>query len=342
MAEAKFRRYIEAIRRYAHSLRDGTSALDASDEITGALYGLELIYEGMLSSLEAAESVQEELFLQNQQLADQHQRARELFQALPMAYLVTNANGLILEANQAISDLLKVPQSRLLGKPLALFVADSERKLFYTILNRLEHGENQQRWHIRLAPRDGQAPFVAELRLNVMRNQTGVIENLWIGVSNLSQPLPETLSLTRAQPESAAPAVPIPSLPQSLDGLQVLFVDDEADAREFVTAVLEAKGIKVTAIDSAAAALEAIAQNRPDVLVSDIRMAEQDGYELIRRVRELEAEQGWHVPAAALTAYLDESREKTLAAGFEAHLHKLAQPDDLVALVSRLSGRAVR
>jgi len=56
-------------------------------------------------------------------------------------------------------------------------------------------------------------------------------------------------------------------------------------------------------------------------------------------VRELEAQQGGHVPAAALTSYLDESREKALTAGFEAHLHKLVQPSELVKLVSQLSGR---
>ena len=68
-------------------------------------------------------------------------------------------------------------------------------------------------------------------------------------------------------------------------------------------------------------------------------MPNEDGYSLIRQVRELEAQQGWHLPAAALTAYLLEDRDKALAAGFEAHLHKLAQPIELVELVAQLAGR---
>lgn len=119
----------------------------------------------------------------------------------------------------------------------------------------------------------------------------------------------------------------------------MLIVDDEADVRDFITAALELHGVRVTAVATAAAALERLEQFRPDVLVSDIRMPDEDGYSLIRKVRELEARWGGHIPAAALTAYLNEDRDKALAAGFEAHLHKLAQPIELVELVAQLANR---
>jgi CheY-like chemotaxis protein len=78
------------------------------------------------------------------------------------------------------------------------------------------------------------------------------------------------------------------------------------------------------------------------VLVSDIRMPGEDGYRLIERIRALEAKRGGHLPAAAITAYLDEDREKALSAGFEGHLHKLAQPIELVQMVAQLAGRTSR
>jgi CheY-like chemotaxis protein len=93
----------------------------------------------------------------------------------------------------------------------------------------------------------------------------------------------------------------------------------------------------VWTVASAAEALEVLERFHPNVLISDIRMPDEDGYSLIRKVRELEAKTGWHIPAAALTAYLEEDRSKAVAAGFEAHLHKLAQPTELVKMVTRLA-----
>ncbi|WP_392436041.1 response regulator [Chlorogloeopsis fritschii PCC 9212] len=121
--------------------------------------------------------------------------------------------------------------------------------------------------------------------------------------------------------------------------MQVLFVDDEADAREFITTVLEQHGILVTAVNSVAEALEVLERSRPDVIISDIRMPDEDGYALIRKVKALEAEKGWQIPTAALTAYLAEDRAKAIKAGFQSHLHKLAEPTELVAMVAQLAGR---
>ena len=138
--------------------------------------------------------------------------------------------------------------------------------------------------------------------------------------------------------DGAAPLV------ASLTGVRVLLVDDEADARELLTAVLERAGAEVCAAASVAQALEVFAvtsQWRPDVLVSDIGMPGEDGYSLIRKVRALEPERAGEVPAAALTAYARaEDRLRALSAGYQMHVAKPVEPDELVLVVARLAGRA--
>lgn len=126
---------------------------------------------------------------------------------------------------------------------------------------------------------------------------------------------------------------------ESLDGLRVLVVDDEADIREFITVVLESHGMSVKAVASAAAALEVLKEFRPDVLVCDIRMPGGSGYDLIRQIRDLEAKEGGHLPATAITAYQDEDWEESRKAGFEAHLHKFAQPIEWVETITKLAGQ---
>jgi hypothetical protein len=122
-----------------------------------------------------------------------------------------------------------------------------------------------------------------------------------------------------------------------LQGKQVLIVDDEVDTRDYYVAVLEECGASVTAVASAREALKAIAQQRPDILISDIGMPFEDGYALIRQVRALESEQGEHLPAVALTAYAREAdRQQAIAAGFERHLAKPVEPNELVAVVTYL------
>ncbi|MBV9468526.1 MAG: response regulator [Abitibacteriaceae bacterium] len=97
-------------------------------------------------------------------------------------------------------------------------------------------------------------------------------------------------------------AVPFAS-PTELEGLHVLVVDDEADARTLVTRVLQRCGATVTAVDSAGAALQVLQEQRPHVLLSDVGMPGEDGYSLIKKVRALPAAQGGKTPAAALTAH---------------------------------------
>ena len=127
---------------------------------------------------------------------------------------------------------------------------------------------------------------------------------------------------------------------QSLAGVRVLAVDDEADSRGLLRVVLEAAGATVTTAGSAAEALGLIETNPPDVLVADIGMPEMDGFELIRHVRTLPNPVAAHVPAAALTAFArSEDRTKALQVGFEMHLAKPVDPGELVASVATLVRR---
>jgi CheY-like chemotaxis protein len=123
-----------------------------------------------------------------------------------------------------------------------------------------------------------------------------------------------------------------------LSGLRVLVVDDDADARELLgAALIEAGGI-VRLAESAAAAIEALRQFHPHVLISDIGMPQEDGYSLMERVRRLGAAEGGTIPTVALTAYTRaEDRTKALAAGFATHMAKPINPDDLIAAVANLA-----
>jgi PAS domain S-box-containing protein len=126
----------------------------------------------------------------------------------------------------------------------------------------------------------------------------------------------------------------------SLDGLRVLVVDDEQDARDLLRVVLENCGSQVTTAASAAEALDAIEALRPDVLISDLGMPGEDGYSLIAKVRALPAERGGRTPAAALTAYARvEDRLRVLRSGFQIHLPKPVEPVELVTVVASLAGR---
>jgi PAS domain S-box-containing protein len=128
--------------------------------------------------------------------------------------------------------------------------------------------------------------------------------------------------------------------PPSLQGLRVLAVDDEADTREMIRAVLEHCKMEVFTAASAAEALEAIGRSRPDVLLSDLGMPGEDGYALIAKVRALPAARGGQIPAAALTAYVrGEDRVKVLSSGFQLHVSKPLEPNELVAVVANLAGR---
>ena len=129
--------------------------------------------------------------------------------------------------------------------------------------------------------------------------------------------------------------------PPALRGLRVLVVDDEADTRDMLRAVLEHCSAEVITAESASEALDVIAHSPPDVLISDVGMPEEDGYALIERVRALPAERGGRIPAAALTAYVRaEDRVKVLRSGFQLHIPKPVEPAELVTVVAHLAERS--
>jgi CheY-like chemotaxis protein len=123
-----------------------------------------------------------------------------------------------------------------------------------------------------------------------------------------------------------------------LGGLRVLVVEDDPDARELVIAILEDAGAVVDSAESAAAGFDAVRKFRPELLVSDIGMPDEDGYSLIRRVRALGAAGGGNIPSIALTAYTRaEDRAKALGAGFTLHMAKPIRPTDLVTAIQTLT-----
>ena len=126
----------------------------------------------------------------------------------------------------------------------------------------------------------------------------------------------------------------------SLEGVRVLTVDDEADARKLVAEVLGRCGAEVRAASSAGEAFVLLQAWRPHVLLSDIGMPGADGYVLISRVRALPAELGGGTPAAALTAYAGaEDHARVLSSGYQRHVAKPVEPAELAAVVASLAGR---
>ena len=121
-----------------------------------------------------------------------------------------------------------------------------------------------------------------------------------------------------------------------LEGIKVVAVDDNPDARELLKVILERSKAQTAVVSSGQAALEAIKDLHPDVLICDLAMPEMDGYEVLENVRRLEPEFG-HLPVIAFTAAArDEDRAATRLAGFQAHLAKPIEPDELVKTVLQL------
>jgi CheY-like chemotaxis protein len=122
-----------------------------------------------------------------------------------------------------------------------------------------------------------------------------------------------------------------------LDGIKVLIVDDEPDARELVRRVLAQCGAEVVAAGSAAEGIEQLRSFKPHVLVSDIGMPGTDGYQFMRSVRGLPVEEGGKTPAIALTAFArSEDRMQAMMAGYQVHVAKPIEPQELVVTVNML------
>jgi signal transduction histidine kinase len=167
------------------------------------------------------------------------------------------------------------------------------------------------------------ATFIVQLPLMVVRRE----------------PEANARPLQRRHPTAGGNALSF-DCPPSLKGLRVLVVDDEPDTRRLLRTVLEQCGSEVTTAGSAAEAFAAFTESKPDVLISDIGMPEEDGYELIGKLRATEVGHDARIPAIALTAYARvEDRIRALNAGFQVHVPKPIEPVELIAVVASLSGR---
>jgi CheY-like chemotaxis protein len=133
------------------------------------------------------------------------------------------------------------------------------------------------------------------------------------------------------------------ALSRALAGVRILLVDDEQDSREFLAILLGQHGAEVVAAGSAQEAFAAFEAISPDVVVSDIAMANEDGYQLVRRIRALPLARGGQVPAIALTAYARlEDERRSLSEGFQAHFTKPVDVTRIVQAVGALHHKATQ
>jgi CheY-like chemotaxis protein/anti-sigma regulatory factor (Ser/Thr protein kinase) len=153
---------------------------------------------------------------------------------------------------------------------------------------------------------------------------------------------PNALISSQANSSDIETSAPV-DCADNLAGLKVLVVDNEADACELLSSLLTRCGAEVTAARSAREAFRLLKQVHPDVMVSDIGMPLEDGYELMRKVRALSEENGGKVPAVALTAYArPEDRMRALRAGYQMHVSKPIELTELVAIVASLGNRITK
>jgi signal transduction histidine kinase/CheY-like chemotaxis protein len=170
------------------------------------------------------------------------------------------------------------------------------------------------------SPGDGQgATFIVNLPLRAIRDREASAREAGFS-SRSSTPRPPEVSLA---------------------DILVLVVDDETDARELVKSLLADAAAEVLVAKSAEEALAVVRSRRPDVIVSDIGMPGRDGYQLIRDVRALTAAEGGRTPAIALTAFArSEDRTRAMLAGYQVHISKPIEPQELVASIKSLAGNS--
>jgi CheY-like chemotaxis protein len=148
--------------------------------------------------------------------------------------------------------------------------------------------------------------------------------------------MPPQVEPRAAVPKSTGANGEVPSLA----GLGLLIVDDELDARELLSTMLERCGANVKAAASVREALEYLETWKPDVLIADIGMPVEDGYDLIKKVRARAKEKGGQIPALALTAYArTQDRVRALSSGYQVHLAKPVDREELAAVIARLAER---
>jgi CheY-like chemotaxis protein len=126
-----------------------------------------------------------------------------------------------------------------------------------------------------------------------------------------------------------------------LEGLNLLVVEDEPDARELISTIFRVHKAEVRGVASPEEAMNLLGEWTPDVLVSDIEMPGEDGYSLIRKIRASEANRGTRMPAVALTAHARvDDRMRALSAGYDAHVAKPVEPAELVMVIASLARRS--
>ncbi len=180
---------------------------------------------------------------------------------------------------------------------------------------------------------------LVELHGGTVRAESGGADKgatFLVELPRAAAPADETGPVAVWRPALGTP--PEAPLAPDLDGVRVLVVDDEPDAREVIGRILGDCRAEVLAVSSAAEALSALPGFKPHVLVSDIGMPEQDGYALIQEVRQLPAESGGGVPAVALTAFARaEDRRRALRAGYQRHAAKPVDIRDLTLMIAGLA-----
>ena len=151
----------------------------------------------------------------------------------------------------------------------------------------------------------------------------------------LEQPAGRTPEVNAKHPSEGVPAAG----PQRLNGMRVLVVEDDPETLDMLKFVLGQSEAEVTTATSVTEALQTLERSPVNVIVSDLAMRDQDGYDLIRQIRTRAPERGGNIPAIALSAYTrPEDRTRAVAAGFQLHLPKPIDPGDLVAALARLTG----
>ena len=162
---------------------------------------------------------------------------------------------------------------------------------------------------------------------------------LTLPLAPTTDPLGDDESEQRQHPR-VAQGEPIIYKPPNLNGIRVLVVDDDPDARDVIARILRDGSASVITASSAAEALEILRKSKPALLISDIGMPGEDGYDLIRKVRALTADACSRVPAVALTAFArSEDRQRALLAGYQFHVAKPVEPSELLTVCASLVGR---
>jgi PAS domain S-box-containing protein len=157
------------------------------------------------------------------------------------------------------------------------------------------------------------------------------VDRVWIVNSGLQ---------INSSPSSYSKSIILDSQSGILDGIKILVVEDEPDTRHLLMAILEKYGASIRDASTVSEALREVEHSMPDVVVSDIGMPGEDGYTLIEKIRALRPEKGGRIPAVALTAFTRaEERDRALSAGFQVHMSKPIEPDELVNSIAGLVNR---